>query len=88
MRNTNTSTYDLLRMVGFRDDVCVAELTDQVLDRHVVDVRHADTGYVAILEELCSHELFVVGTRVVMRIKTSHNGSRNTHGRALHVLWH
>ena len=54
-----------------RDDARVSEFADQVLSRRVVDVRRVDAGGVAVLGKLRFLELFMVSTRVVVRIGTS-----------------
>jgi len=54
----------------------------RLLGCRVVDVRRVDAGGVAVLGELFLLELFVVATRVVVRIWTSHNGSRRARCRA------
>ena len=69
-----------------RDDVRVDEVVNQAPGRRVVDVRGRDARGVAVLGELFFLELFVVGTRVVVRIGISHNESRCARSRALHGL--
>lgn len=59
-----------------RDDVRSDEITNQVAGRRIVDVRRRDTGGVAVLGEKFIFGLFVVGTRVVARIRISHDESR------------
>lgn len=56
-----------------RDDVRVDEVVDQATGHRVVDVRRVDPAGVAVLGELCFLELFVVGTRVVVRIRIRHS---------------
>lgn len=67
------------------DDIRIDELADQILGRRVVDVRRVDIGCVAVLGKLRLLELFVVGSRVVVRIGIRYNGSRSTHPRVLHA---
>ena len=50
------------------DDVRVDEIVDHAAGHCVVDVRRVDPGGVAVLGEQLFLELFVVGTRVVVRI--------------------
>jgi hypothetical protein len=58
---------------NWSDDVRVEELVDLALGRRVVDVRRVDAGDVAVLCEELSLELFIVGTRVVVRIGIRHS---------------
>ena len=50
------------------DDGRVDEIVDHAAGHRVVDVRRVDPGGVAVLGEQLFLELFVVGTRVVVRI--------------------
>jgi len=69
-----------------RDDVRVDEVVNQATGRRLVDVCRVDAGGVTVLGEQHFLELFVVGTRVVVRIGISHNESRCARCCALHGL--
>ncbi len=71
-------------MGGGSERFVVDEVADQPLGRRIVDVRRLNPGDVAVLGELCYLELFVVATRVIMRIGTGHSESHRARCRALH----
>ncbi len=67
------------------DDVRVDEVVDQALGRRVVDVCRVAAGGVAVLGEQFFLELFVVATRVVVRIGTRYGESRSARCCALYA---
>jgi len=69
------------------DNGRIDEFADPVLGRRVVDVRRRDACGVAILGEQFSLESFVVCTRIVEVIRTSHDESRRACYRALQASW-